>query len=69
MFYSYINFDFLSLFFNAPQRLANMARSCFFAVCLMITRMFMLLLIFLNKRNAAMGYDLLLCAGDTIIVL
>jgi hypothetical protein len=37
-----------------------MARSRFVAGPLLITFMFMLLLIFLNKRKAAMGYDLLL---------
>jgi hypothetical protein len=37
-----------------------MARSRFFAVFFLITRMFMLLLIFLDERKPAMGYDLLL---------
>ena len=37
-----------------------MARSRSLAVCLLITRMFMFLLICLDSTKAAMGYDLLL---------
>ncbi len=37
-----------------------MARSRSLAICLLITRIFMLLLICLNSTKAAMGYDLLL---------
>jgi hypothetical protein len=37
-----------------------MARSRSLALCFLITRMFMLLLICLDSTKAAMGYDLLL---------
>jgi len=37
-----------------------MARSRSLAVCFLITRMFMFLLICLDSTKAAMGYDLLL---------
>ena len=37
-----------------------MARSRSLAICFLITRMFMFLLICLNSTKAAMGYDLLL---------
>jgi len=47
-------------FFAWWQRVANMARSRSLAGCLLITRMFMLLLICLDSTIAAMGYDLLL---------
>ena len=40
-----------------------MARSRFIAGCLLVTRMFMLLLIFLDKRKPAIGFDLLLALG------
>ncbi len=40
-----------------------MARSRSIAGCLLITRMFMLLLICLDSTKAAMGYDLLLATG------
>ena len=43
------------------QRVANMARSRSLAVCFLITRMFIFLLICLYGTNAAMGYHLLLC--------
>ena len=40
-----------------------MARSNSLAVCLLITRIFIILLMLLDKRNATLGYDLLLCTG------
>jgi len=40
-----------------------MARSRSLALCFLIPRMFMLLLICLNTTKAAMGYDLLLATG------
>jgi hypothetical protein len=41
-----------------------MARGRSLAICLLITRMFMLLIICLDSTKAAMGYDLLL---ETVI--
>ena len=38
------------------QRVANMARSRLLALCLLITRIFMFLLISLDSTEAAMGY-------------
>jgi len=46
-----------------------MARSPSLAVCFLITRMFMFLLICLDSTKAAMGYDLLLCGWPYLINL
>ena len=54
--------------FNGYQRVANMARSRSLALCLLITRMFMLLLICLDSTKAAMGYDLLLWAAFLVFL-
>jgi len=48
-------------------RVANMARSRSLAVCLLITRMFMFLLICLGSTKAAMGYYLLLATGRSCL--
>jgi hypothetical protein len=45
-----------------------MACSRSLAFCLLITRMFILLLICLDSTNAAMGYDLLLCGVFSFIL-
>lgn len=47
-------------FFTERQRIANMACSRSFAVCFLITLMFMFLLICHISPKAAIGYDLLL---------
>ena len=57
------------LFLMQPKRVANMARSRSIALCLLITRMFVLLLICLDERKAAMGYYLLLYAGNSYLFI
>jgi hypothetical protein len=44
-----------------------MARSRSLALCFLITRIFMFLLIYLDSTKAAMGYDLLLC--EVLIII